>query len=159
MADNGKEHRGNDRSEDRITAREYLLSVERMKRMLRNKQRELEDARLIAYGGGSLTDYGERVQSSADLHRMERQVVDIAALEEKIRQDIERYLWYRDDVIDTVLSVRNSAQSMVLYSRYIDGDRLEDIAHYMKYNYNHVKKLHWKGVKAVSRILDERKKS
>ena len=137
-----------------MRAIEYLKLVRKAQQKLECKKKELEELRVnIAFSGGG--SVGERVQASANGYVMEDKVIELLDMEEGVLDAIRRYAFIRDAVTDAILSLPKSNQIAVLHAKYVDGDRLEDIACYMHYNFDYVKKLHRKGIVSVERWMEE----
>ncbi|MCD8127732.1 MAG: hypothetical protein LUD82_09940 [Clostridiales bacterium] len=126
-----------------MTAKEYLGQLRHLDARIRQKQRELADLRQSAADIGSM-DYSKvRVQASPAGNASYTDVVHhIAALEDEINAEIDRYIDAKHAIIAEIQTLKNPVYVEILYKRYVEYKRLEEIAVELHYSYDHVRRAH-----------------
>lgn len=139
---------------DKMKAKEFLLQISSLDNRIRNKIAEKEQLRVYALGMSHGSD-GDRVQSSGDLQKMETAVVKYVDLENEINKKIAGAIEKRSEVIEVIEQIP-SDQYNVLYSMYVQGKSLDDVADYFGKSYSWASQMQSKGFKSVQAILDRK---
>lgn len=120
--------------------KEYLRQIRLFDICIRQKEAELAAMRSeIESMSAAVT--GERVQTSAK-DKMSEKVSHIVDLEAMIIQDKEKFLRMKDRIINEIQSLDDSVYVDILYKRYVEYMRLEEIAVKMNYSYDRARHLH-----------------
>lgn len=139
-----------------MTAKDYLMQIEKLDRLIQNKLIEVEQWKAIAMGTTSISD-GDRVQSSSSQHKMEDAVCRYVAIEEEINKCIDRFIDIKQEVIHTIEQLPATEYDL-LHKVYIQRMELNDVAILFDRTYSWVTTVHGNALKGVQKILDERKK-
>jgi DNA-directed RNA polymerase specialized sigma subunit len=91
------------------------------------------------------------VQSSPDPHKLD----GIAALDERIIQQINRLSMHKADVLEVISTIEDSRLRAVLIGRYIEGKTFERIAADEFYSWRNVHRLHAKALRLVAEMLKD----
>ncbi len=126
-----------------MTPKEYLKQIEILDIMAQNKRAELADLHADIADLSSALAGGERVQTSpkanpsyvAALERIEK-------LEKEITRSIEQLVTKRDYIINQINTLGNKEYIQILYKRYVEYKKLEQIAVEMCYDYAYIRHLH-----------------
>ena len=133
-----------------MNAKEYLMQVKKLDRMIRNKSAELEMWHSIATGTGSKAD-GEKVQSSGSQQKMEDAVVKSVQVEWEISDLIDR----KSQIINTIEQLPTEEYDL-LHRKYIQGFDLVDIAKIRGKSYSWATTVHGQALKHLQVFLDEK---
>ncbi|MCD8160924.1 MAG: DUF1492 domain-containing protein [Clostridiales bacterium] len=126
-----------------MTAKEYLNQLRHLDNRINQQLRELADLRTTATSIGSMDYSKTRVQSGGGGHAAYTDIVHhIAALEAEINAEVDRYIDEKHTIIRQIQTLKNPAYVEILYKRYVEYKRLEEIAVEMNYSYDHVRRLH-----------------
>lgn len=131
---------------EHMTAKEYLQQYRNADRAINTRLDQIHRLRELATKT-TQTLTADRVQSSPE-NRVERIVSKIADLENEVDSEIDQLGDIRRQVQGVIEQVPNAAQREVLTRRYMIGERWEEIAVELNYDYRWVLKLH-------GRALDE----
>ena len=126
-----------------MTPKEYLKQIETLDIMAKNKRAELAELHADVADLQSALAGGERVQTSpkanpsyvAALERIEK-------LEREITQSIEQLTAKRDFIINQINALGSKEYIQILYKRYVEYKKLEQIAVEMCYTYQHIRRMH-----------------
>ena len=131
-----------------MTAKNYLLKIQRLQSMIANKEDRLEllRSRLTSPAVGEMKQ--DKVLSSIDLRKQENLMVECAELEEEVkalyalervqREKISRQI----DGLKAANNKRAGLYSRLLYLRYEEDLPLRDIAVRLNYSEDHIRHLH-----------------
>lgn len=133
-----------------MVAREYLQEIERLKKIIANK--ELEKQNWIELASGiSVNMDRERVQASSDCHSMERQVVEAVQIDECIKA-LKAEIRERIETIEKL----DASDYDFLHKVYVQGKSLKEVRNEMKKSYSWAKTKHSRAIKNLQKILDEK---
>lgn len=122
------------------SSKKYLRQIRLFDICIRQKEAELAAMRSeIENMSAAVT--GERVQTSAK-DKMSEKVSHIVDLEAQIIQDKEKFLHMKDRIINEIQSLNNAVYVDILYKRYVEYMRLEEIAVKLNYSYDWARHLH-----------------
>ena len=137
-----------------MKAIDFLRQVDKLDRMIANKQYEVEKWKALAMGTGVSTE-GERVQSSGSKQRMQDAVCRYVSIEEEINQFIDGMVKIKQNIISTIEQLPTNEYD-ILHKVYIQHIRLHDVAEGETRSLTGVKKIHRKALISLQKILDER---
>lgn len=140
-----------------MKAIEFLRQVEKLDRLIANKQIEVERWRALAVGTGTNTE-GERVQSSGSKQRMQDAVCRYISIEEEINQYIDELVGIKQNIISTIEELPTNEYD-ILHKVYIQHIKLYKVAENWEgetKSLTSVKKIHRKALSSLQKILDER---
>lgn len=136
-----------------MRAKEYLMQYRLLKEQLASIEDEIEELRSEAEsisinldGMPHGTDISDRTGNLA---------VRISDMTFKAINNRDAILSKRSDIMDVLRKMNDLTQYQVLYKRYIEGKRWEQIAVETGYTYRSVTRIHGRGLASVQNILDE----
>lgn len=135
-----------------MKAKDFLLQVKKLDKMIANKLIEVEQWKAIA--NNTTADMsGDRVQTSGNPHKIADAIARYIDLETEINRCI-------DDLIDTkkgvinVIEQLNATEYDILHKVYIQNIPLYDVAEMYDRTYSWVTTIHGRALKHVQKILD-----
>lgn len=135
-----------------MTAREYLrqygIAVKRIRR-LRGEYKE--QTKLVDAIRSPLA--GDGIHTGAISKTVERQAVMLASKAEELKLAIVDAAVIRQEVFDTIQSIPEEVGA-VLYARYIQLKRWDDVADAVNYSKRQVFRLHEEGLRIVGEIIE-----
>jgi len=139
-----------------VKAKEYLGQIQKIDRLIENKQAEAEHWKTIATSCTAQID-GERVQSSGRKQKMADAVCRYMQVEEEISTAIDQLLDIRKEVIKTIEQL-DTAEYDVLHKVYVQYKNFYAVAALMDKSYSWVTSVHGRALINLQRILDKDKK-
>ena len=140
-----------------VTAKEYLSQVRIILKRLENLNNTLEEIR----GRITSTEIAydqDRVQTSTRGDGIPAAVVRMMEVERRLSDLAARYIEIKADVVETINMLTNVNYMTLLYKRYIELKRFEQISIEMGYAYQYIINLHGWALKAIDTIIRRRKK-
>lgn len=150
-----------------MDAKEYLLQVQKIDKLIENKLMEKEQWKSIAEGTTTASE-GERVQSSSDQQKMESAVIKMMAIQEEIEKQLLELIKTRQDVADTISQLK-AIEYDVLHKMYIGilkrdskGNSfvkyldLQEVADLNKKTYSWATTTHGRALEEVRKILEQK---
>ena len=139
-----------------MRAKEFLLQIRKLDKMIENKMSEIRQLKEIANNTtGNMT--GEKVQSTKNPHRIAEAITKYVELEREINADIDTLIDARKDVI-SVIEQLNAVEYDILHKLYVQNITFQDVATIYDRTYTWATTIHGRALKHVQRILDEREK-
>lgn len=138
-----------------MKAKDYLLQISKIDRIIENKIAELEHWKAIATGTTTYSD-GDRVQSSGNKYKMEDAVLKCIEINDEINSEIDRLVDTRKEVINTIEQLKLDEYD-VLHKIYVQRKDFKDVSAIMDKSYSWVTSKHGRALASLQRILDERK--
>ena len=140
-----------------MRAKEYLRSLKRFDVKIKNLQWELEELENKAIGISSVDYSGDNVQSSScGDPAFVKMMPKIKAVKDELEKTIEDFVEKRHEMILMINSLSNTNYIQVLFKRYVEFKKFDDIANEMSYEVQSVKNLHWKAIQEFERLLEVR---
>lgn len=132
-----------------MTAKEYLKQIKIKNAVINNKQRQKDDLRemLFSFGGCGT---GERVQSSPDPDKLGTLYSRIDEKEREIESDIDKLIDFKFKVIGQINELTDDRYVTLLYKRYIEFAKWEEIAVSMGYDMRSIYRLHGEALQMFS---------
>ena len=121
-----------------MTAKEYLQQLHKADVIINQRIQEKADLRARLSSIGSFDYSKERVQTSLP----ERQIARIIDLENEIDSLIDDYVDLKHKIIGEIHNMKKPDHIRILYKRYVENKRLEQITVEMNYTYQYVRELH-----------------
>ena len=125
-----------------MTAKEYLKQIEELDIKIRQKEEQLACLRETAGGAAAIRYDKMNVQIMVAKDMMERNVIKLLDLEEKVFADKLRMESLKDQIIDEIQSLDDKRYVDVLFRRYVKYQKFEQIALDMSYDYDYIRVLH-----------------
>ena len=136
-------------------AKDFLMQLEKLDKMIANKLIEREQWKSIALGTASHSD-GERVQSSGSQQKMADAIGRYIDIESEIDRCIDKLIATKQDVI-SVIEQLDTTEYDLLHVVYVQYLTLEDFAEQNKRSYRWAAGVHGRALANVLKILEERK--
>ncbi|HBI2170498.1 TPA: hypothetical protein KZI03_000569 [Listeria monocytogenes] len=140
-----------------MKAKEYLLQISKIDRLVENKIAELEHWQAIATGTTTFSD-GDRVQSTGNKYKMEDAIIKCIEISNDLNIEIDRLVDTRKEVISTIEQLKPSEYD-VLHKIYVQNKDFQEIATAKKMSYSWVTSKHGRALASLQKILDEREKN
>ncbi len=136
-----------------LNVKEYLGQLERLELMTKQKKEELMRLRELAVSIGSPALSTDKVKSGSapKAASFEKNIEKCMLLEEEIKQEISEFTAKRHTIINQIQSLDGAKYINVLYKRYVEYKKLDEIAEEMGYTYQHTRRLHAKALKNFER--------
>ena len=133
-----------------MTAKEYLNRVRRQYYVVKQAEEELTaiKADILSLKASSMTEHvsGTKESDLADKYiRLERYFDTVTA-------EWDRLIGMRIEAKAMIRTLPDETQQAVLYARYINCGRWEDIAADMNYSWKHIFRLHGKALQSFAAI-------
>lgn len=133
-----------------MTAKEYLNRVRRQNYILKQTEKEMNEVRadILTLRASSLSEHvsGSKNSDTADKYiRLEKYM-------EKVNAEWDKLIDMRNAAKALIPAMPDPAQQAVLYARYINGQRWEDIAVDMHYSWKGIFKLHGQALRVFDQL-------
>ena len=137
-----------------MKAKDYLLQVEKVNKMIDNKLVELEQWKAIATGITASSE-GERVQASGSQQKMADAVSRYVDIQNEVNEQIDRLVDLKQEVISTIEQLP-ALEYDLLHKVYIQFIKLEEVAAAYNKHSKWADRLHGSALQKVQKIIDER---
>lgn len=137
-----------------MKAKEFLLQLQKLDRLIENKEYEKQQWKDIATSTTVQTT-GERVQSSGSKDKMANAITRYLDIEKEINADIDRYIEKKREIIN-VIEQLNAVEYDILHKRYIQNMSFDEIMLLNDKSQSWVTTVHGRALKHVQDILDEK---
>ena len=131
-----------------MNAKQYLRQIEELDIKIKQKQEQLDCLRETAGGAAAIRYDKMNVQVTVVQDMVERNVIKLFELEQKILADRTKLEQIKDHIIDQIQSLDDKRFVMLLYLRYVKYKRFEQIALDMSYDYDYIRSLHGEALEA-----------
>lgn len=133
-------------------AKEYLQQVRKAKIHINSLQEEIETMKELAVSIGAINQ-GEKVLSSVSQDKMANIICEIEDRMAELKDEVTKYIQLRTEVMATISKIENDDYQQILYKRYCQMKKWEEIALEMSCTYQWVCKLHGRALKEIEKIL------
>ncbi len=133
-----------------MDAKIYLRQIRRIEILIDNKQKEIDALRskLICSG----TSFEEKVQTSKTNNR-EKNLLALLEYQHELNETIDSLIDIKREVSNVIDQLENPEAIDILYKRYFQFMKWEDIAFLKGYTMQGIHKLHAKALKDIQSIL------
>lgn len=138
---------------EEITAKEYLNQVRNLETKMKILKEEIDTLRELLVSTGAVQQE-ERVMSSGAQDRMAETICKINEKEEEWNNLMREFALTRAEVIISIQKLNNSDYEQILYKKYCQGKKWEEIALDMNYSYQWVCKLHGRALLEIEKIIN-----
>ena len=138
---------------EEITAKEYLNQVRNLETKMKILKEEIDTLRELVVSTGAVQQE-ERVMSSGAQDRMAETICKINEKEEEWNQLMREFAITRAEVIISIQKLNNSDYEQILYKRYCQSKKWEEIALELNYSYQWVCKLHGRALLEIEKIIN-----
>lgn len=135
------------------TAKEYLNQVRNLETKMKILKEEIDTLREMVVSTGAVQQQ-ERVMSSGAQGRMAETICKINEKEEEWNQLMREFALARAEVIISIQKLNNTDYEQILYKRYCQSKKWEEIAMEMNYSYQWVCKLHGRALLEIEKVIN-----
>ena len=137
-----------------MKAKEYLKSLKRYDVMINQKLQEQEELRSLLTSIEPIDLTKERVQGGKqNFDKMGDIIAKVVELEHEIDNEIDMFVDSKHKIINQIQSLNNVVHMQILYKRYVQYKKLEEIAIEMGYAYQWVRELHGHALLDFEKLL------
>ena len=140
-----------------MRAKEYLGQLRGIMDNVNRRKAQLEELKDAAYSAQAIRYDGERIQNTGK-NTTEERIFRYLDKSQEIEDIIERYLAKKDELICQIEGLADSTEensqnyATLLYKRYVECERLEQISVEMGYSYEWTRHMHKAALKAFWRM-------
>ena len=137
-----------------MTPKEYLSQIRKLKLLIEQRQKELDllaKKNLSALSGIDYSRISVKGSRSGGAP-FEQTAIKAADLGEEVAALIRKYTDLQHKIIGEIQALDRPEYMQVLYARYVENKRLEEIAHEMNYDYNYIRRLHGRALQAFGKL-------
>ena len=138
---------------EEITAKEYLNQVRNLETKMKILKEEIDTLREMVVSTGAVQQQ-ERVMSSGAQDRMAETICKINEKEEEWNELMREFALTRAEVIISIQKLNNSDYEKILYKRYCQSKKWEEIALELNYSYQWVCTLHGRALLEIEKIIN-----
>lgn len=117
-----------------MTTKQYLEQISRYERKINNELAELDYYKELAKGISSVTNSNVKVKSSGNKDVLEKRVIKVIEIEQKIDELIDGYVDNRRNILSQIQELENNIESEVLYLKYYKRQTIEEIGRELGYS-------------------------
>ena len=136
-----------------MTAQEYLEQAQLLDRQIDSKMMQLSRLRDLSTKTTSVMS-DDVVSCTRNVHSLEDIMAAIMDMENEIRTDIQRAFDLKKEIADTIASLEDPNERLVLEHRYLNCLEWREIALHMNSSERYVYKKHASALKEISKILE-----
>lgn len=141
------------KSLEEMTAKEYLMQVRNLESKMKILKEEIDTLREMVVSTGAIQQ-GERVLSSGTQDKMAETICKINEKECEWNDLMREFALARANVIINIQKLNNPEYEQILYKRYCQSKKWEEIALEMNYTYQWVCKLHGRALLELDKVLN-----
>ena len=138
---------------EEMTAKEYLNQVRNLESKMKILKEEIDTLRETVVSTGAIQQ-GERVLSSGTQDKMAETICKINEKECEWNDLMREFALARANVIINIQKLNNPEYEQILYKRYCQSKKWEEIALEMNYTYQWVCKLHGRALLELDKVLN-----
>ncbi len=135
-----------------MDAKEYLQQVKKAKLHIDSLKEEIETMKEMAVSMGAISQ-NEKVMSSVSQDKMANIICNIEERMAELKDEVTEYIKLRTEVMVVISKVSNDDYQQILYKRYCQMEKWEEIALEMSYSCRWVVKLHGYALKEIEEII------
>ena len=134
-----------------MNTKQYLSQIERLDRMIQNKLAEIYQLKTMACSV-TVSNDGERVQTSGDKDRMGTTVAKIVDLEKETDMLIDRFVDLKKEIMIIISMVKSERHREILSKKYLELKSIYEIAEELGITDRGCKKAHKKALDEFEKI-------
>ena len=148
-----QKNRERNESLEEMTAKEYLNQVRNLESKMKILKEEIDTLREMVVSTGAIQQ-GERVLSSGTQDKMAETICKINEKDCEWNDLMREFALARANVIINIQKLNNPEYEQILYKRYCQSKKWEEIALEMNYTYQWVCKLHGRALLELDKVLN-----
>ena len=134
-----------------MTAKEYLNQVRNLESKMKMLKEEIDTLREMVVSTGAVQQQ-ERVMSSGAQDKMAETICKINEKEDDWNNLMREFALARAEVIISIQKLNNTDYEQILYKRYCQSKKWEEIAMEMNYSYRWILKVHGRALEEFRKI-------
>ena len=138
---------------EKLTPKEYLMQIRKLKLLIEQRKKELDllaEKSLSALSGIDYSRIPVKGSRSGGAP-FEQTAIKAADLGEKVAALIRKYTDLQHKIIGEIQALDRPEYMQVLYKRYVENKRLEEIAREMNYDDVYIRRLHGRALQEFAR--------
>lgn len=128
-----------------MDTKQYLSQIKRLDRKIQNKLSELYNLKMMA-SSISVSNEGERVQTSGNKDQLGAVVAKIVDMEKEIDKMVDLFVYTRSEIISQIDSMDDLDSYDILSMRYVAGKTFHEISEKTGWSIRKVFSLHGKAL-------------
>lgn len=139
-----------------MNAKEYLQQIRKLDLQIHNKQLEKEEIWNRMQGCAAIS-YEPKIGAPGTPNTkspQEKYFPILERYEKEIAEDIDRLIDVKREVMAVIDSLDDPDEINLLYMRYLQYLKWEEIAYKMNFSYKHVHRIHGNALQSIDRILN-----
>jgi hypothetical protein len=133
-----------------MTTKDYLRQLRLLDIRIKQRRLQLSELRERAVSIGSRSD-GEKVQTSMSNDKLSENVGRVVDIENEINRMIVIFEEKKHNLIGEIQSLDDDRFVELLYKRYVEFKRFEQIACEMNHSFDYILKLHGQAIRAFEK--------
>jgi DNA-directed RNA polymerase specialized sigma subunit len=138
-----------------MNAKEYLSQALWLDQRVNTKLEQLQILRDLSMKVSANLTVEKVAGGNNKKGHMENTVVKIVDLEKEIKEDVERSIAIKAEIMNTISQVDDPIGQIILEMRYINGKGWDEISSSLNYRDSSIFKIHSRALKEVNRIKKE----
>lgn len=143
-----------------MKAREYLEQLQKMDIAINQNIAWLYELKNIRKELKGVNYTSQKVKTSkSNRADFEKTLLIIMDMEQNINDSIDKFVDQKNEIIKQIQSLDNHKYVQVLYKKYVEYKRLEEIAIEMYYSYQYIKEIHKKALQEFKKNIPKHTKT
>ena len=143
-----------------MNAREYLEQFQKMDVAINQNIAWLYELKNIRKELEGVNYTSQKVKTSkSNRADFEKTLLIIMDMEQNINDSIDKFVDQKNEIIKQIQSLDNHKYVQVLYKKYVEYKRLEEIAIEMHYSYQYIKEIHKKALQEFKKNIPKHTKT
>lgn len=132
----------------------YLSQISRLDKMIKNKLAEIMQFKELAYGLSAMKNE-ERVQTSDNFDKIGNLLSRVEEMENKLDEMIDDFVDKKSIIISQIDKMENEVYYEVLFLKYVEKKKFEQIACEMDYSWRQIIRIHGKALQEFEKKYGE----
>ena len=143
-----------------MNAKEYLEQLQKMDIAINQNIAWLYELKNIRKELKGVNYTSQKVKTSkSNRADFEKTLLIIMDMEQNINDSIDKFVDQKNEIIKQIQSLDNHKYVQVLYKKYVEYKRLEEIAIEMHYSYQYIKEIHKKALQEFKKNIPKHTKT
>ena len=134
-----------------MITKQYLGQIERLDKMIQNKLSEIYQLKTMACSV-TVSNDGERVQTSSDKDRLGSTVAKIVDLEKETDRLVDRFVDLKKEIMSIISMIKSERHREILFKKYLEQKSLYEIAEELGMTDRGCKKAHKRALEEFEKI-------
>ena len=134
-----------------MVTKQYLGQIERLDKMIQNKLSEIYQLKTMACSV-TVSNDGERVQTSSDKDRLGSTVAKIVDLEKETDRLVDRFVDLKKEIMSIISMIKSEKHREILFKKYFEQKSIYAIAEELGMTDRGCKKAHKRALEEFEKI-------